>query len=100
MYEVTALVRDWPSSLNYSHDLVKSMITSDIVNTEVFAVQGLSFSETLDLSVEDWVSLYSFCQSSSREDAYSLISLFATVAFGGKINQSLILQLLLVALGA
>ncbi|KAJ5595016.1 uncharacterized protein N7459_001224 [Penicillium hispanicum] len=98
VYEVAALVRDWPSTMDHSGDLVNIMQKSPTVYTSAPALQDLTCSETLCLSVaESWVSMYRFCQSKSRAHSYSLISHFATIAFGGQIDLSIIRQLLLVA---
>ncbi|KAJ5124142.1 uncharacterized protein N7515_007967 [Penicillium bovifimosum] len=102
VYELTALVRDWPSAVNHSSNVVETMRKFTNVSTHSPNLSHSSCSQLMGLSTEsDWVALYNFCRSKSRSrDTYSLISVFAKVGFGGIIDQSVLLQLLSIAFSA
>ncbi|KAJ5425840.1 hypothetical protein N7465_000910, partial [Penicillium sp. CMV-2018d] len=99
VYGITALIRDWPTTVDHSSTLVATMRQFKNVSLVSVDFSRSSFSEILAQSVQSsWVALYEACQSSSRaRHTYFLISLFSTLAFGKKINQSILRQLLQVA---
>ncbi|KAJ5124378.1 uncharacterized protein N7515_008203 [Penicillium bovifimosum] len=102
VYELTALVRDWPSAVDHSSNIVETMRKFTNVSTHSPNLSDSSCSQLMGLSTErDWVALYNFCRSKSRSrDTYSLISVLAKVGFGGIIDQSVLLQLLSIAFSA
>lgn len=99
VYGITALIRDWPTTVDHSSTLVATMRQFKDVSLVSLDFTYSSFSEILAQSVQSsWVALYKVCRSSSRaRHTYFLISLFSTLAFGRKIDQSILRQLLQVA---
>ena len=98
VYGITALIRDWPTTVDHSSTLVATIRQFKNVSLVSLGFERSSFSEILASIQSSWVALYKACQSSSRDrDTYFLISLFSTLAFGRKINQSILRQLLQIA---
>lgn len=99
VYGITALIRDWPTTVDHSSTLVATMRKFKDVSLVSVDFTRYSFSEILGQSAQSsWVALYKACQSSSRaRHTYFLIYLFSTLAFGRKIDQSILRQLLQVA---
>ncbi|CAG8327264.1 unnamed protein product [Penicillium nalgiovense] len=99
VYSITGLIRDWPSTVGHSSSIVATMRQCKEISMLSDDFTRYSYSEVLSQSAaSSWVALYKACQASSRaRDTYSLISLFSTLAFGGKIDRSILRQLLQVA---
>jgi hypothetical protein len=99
VYEVAALIRDWPSALVHESNLMTVLRKMRSVTTSSFELPGMSCSSILDLKLgEVWVSLYNFCRSvNPQKHAYLLMGIVSTIAFGGEIEHSSIRHFLLIA---
>lgn len=98
VYEVAALIRDWPLTLAHESNLVSVMRSLEFVTTSTFKVPEMSCSSVMDLTFgEAWTSLYALCQLIKREDSYTLMRVLSTIAFGGEIDQSCIRLFLVMA---
>ncbi|KAF9252833.1 hypothetical protein LCP9604111_359 [Penicillium roqueforti] len=99
VYRIAALIRDWPTTVGHSSHLLATMRQFKNLATLSADFTRYSCSQMLNQSMESaWVGLYHACQTSSRAThTYFLISLFSILAFGGKIDQSVLRQLLQVA---
>lgn len=99
VYEVAALVRDWPASARQCEDLTSRIMRWPHVCTRGLKLGGLTYNELLKLSIQDaWGTLYDMCRASiRRKDSYRLLSVFCTFAFDEKLQLSDIRILLAIA---
>ncbi|CAI7605762.1 unnamed protein product [Penicillium glandicola] len=99
VYAIAALIREWPAAVDHSSTLVATMRHLNGVSTLSADFTRYSCSQILDQTIESaWVALFKTCQASAQPThTYFLISLFSTIAFGGKIDMSILRQLLQVA---
>jgi Protein of unknown function (DUF3638)/Protein of unknown function (DUF3645) len=96
--ECASLISRWCPNMDVSRNIwahLKGMRISGY--GESFDVTSLSDTLSLDV-VEKWGSLYELCRKATYEDIYRLMFIFATVAYGCKVDLSLIRTLVLVAI--
>ncbi|KAL4900003.1 hypothetical protein BDW74DRAFT_183142 [Aspergillus multicolor] len=84
VYQIAALIRDWPGTLNEREDFSKAVKNWGSLDTQIRQPNQYTYTTLIDSPMQKlWASLYSQCRSSRREtDTYSLISVFGMVAFG------------------
>ncbi|PWY86579.1 hypothetical protein BO94DRAFT_597312 [Aspergillus sclerotioniger CBS 115572] len=99
VYEVAALIRDWPTSVPQCSKLYSTVAGWERVQLSALAVCDLGCQDRLDLSFRNaWGALYEPCRlSDRRRDSYNLMSLFCTVAFRGDEEMANLRPLLVVA---
>ncbi|RDH27534.1 hypothetical protein BDQ94DRAFT_163521 [Aspergillus welwitschiae] len=85
VYEIASLVRDWPTGVPHGSDFYATISNWECIRLANLPVDSLNCNELLQLSFRDtWGALYELCRSlNRRQDSYSLMSLFCTIAFGG-----------------
>ncbi|PYI01554.1 hypothetical protein BO78DRAFT_423452 [Aspergillus sclerotiicarbonarius CBS 121057] len=102
VYEIAALIRDWPASVPQCSDLYSTVAGWDRVRLSTLPMRNLPCHERLQLAVRDaWGPLYELCRSSDRRrDSYSLMSLFCMIAFHGDEEMDNLRPLLAVGFSA
>ena len=85
VYEMAALIRDWPTQTNVIEDLVECIRRwNDIHGYGCLPkMSTMTYTEILEFPVHrQWGALYNLCRTAQRDtSSYSLMFMFATIAF-------------------
>lgn len=85
VYEVAALIRDWPATLNSKQDIFSEIKRLGSIDLQIRPLHQYTYTHLLEDPMQKlWGSLYSQCRTSRREtETFKLINVFCTIAFGG-----------------
>jgi len=91
VFSCTALLRDWPSEINTTHDLAGLLQQSPTIGGHVrdFDKSLLTDHLEVDLAIE-WGALASTCCQATEGDRYSLMFLLGLMAFRPDANMELL----------
>ena len=85
VYEMAALIRDWPTQTNVIEDLVESIRCWNNIHGYGCPpkISTMTYTEALDFPVHrQWGALYDLCRTAERDtSSYALTFMFATIAF-------------------
>ncbi|KAL4796142.1 hypothetical protein BDV19DRAFT_398433 [Aspergillus venezuelensis] len=85
VYEITSLIREWPSTLSAKESLINMIKSWGPLDLQIRPPSQYTYTSLIESPIHKlWGSLYSKCRMSRKEtDTYSLVSVFGTVVFGG-----------------
>lgn len=99
VYEIAALIRDWPSNASQKEAFFNTVKGWGNIYMKILTPDQHTYTSLMESQIQHlWGSLYSQCRSRNRESGtYELISVFCTIAFGNSVPTLQLRHLLTIA---